>query len=152
MCSLTMKHTRVVSTKCTPGFACRAFSDTTLVCFIVNEHTTKCSRYMATNNENTKPGRNAPVTWRAFPCLDWKLFYMALLGAWLNYCLLKEMCHQHQFPKETYMVYVPSFMLSSLHSLGKLVLNNTKHIISISIVRFIITSNVEHVAGPVKCN
>ena len=45
MCSLTMKHTWVVSTKCTPGFACRAFSDTTLVCFIVNEHTTKCSRY-----------------------------------------------------------------------------------------------------------
>ena len=45
MCSLTMKHTRVVSTKCTPGFACRAFSDTTLVCFIVNEHTTKCSHY-----------------------------------------------------------------------------------------------------------
>ena len=41
-----MKHTRVVSTKCTPGFACRAFSDTTLVCFIVNEHTTKCSHYM----------------------------------------------------------------------------------------------------------
>ena len=41
-----MKHTRVVSTKCTPGFACRAFSDTTLVCFIVNEHTTKCSRYI----------------------------------------------------------------------------------------------------------
>ena len=40
-----MKHTRVVSTKCTPGFACRAFSDTTLVCSIVNEHTTKCSRY-----------------------------------------------------------------------------------------------------------
>ena len=40
-----MKHTRVVSTKCTPGFACRAFSDTTLVCFIVNEHTTKCSHY-----------------------------------------------------------------------------------------------------------
>ena len=40
-----MKHTQVVSTKCTPGFACRAFSDTTLVCFIVNEHTTKCSRY-----------------------------------------------------------------------------------------------------------
>ena len=45
VCSLTMKHTRVVSTECTPGFACRAFSDTTLVCFIVNEHTTKCSRY-----------------------------------------------------------------------------------------------------------
>ena len=43
-----MKHTRVVSTKCTPGFACRAFSDTTLVCFIVNEHTTKCSRFMNT--------------------------------------------------------------------------------------------------------
>ena len=41
-----MKHTRVVSTKCTPGFACRAFSDTTLVCFIVNEHTTKCSSYI----------------------------------------------------------------------------------------------------------
>ena len=41
-----MKHTRVVSTKCTPGFACRAFSDTTLVCFIVNEHTTKCSHYI----------------------------------------------------------------------------------------------------------
>ena len=40
-----MKHTRVVSTKCTPSFACRAFSDTTLVCFIVNDHTTKCSRY-----------------------------------------------------------------------------------------------------------
>ena len=40
-----MKHTRVVSTKCTPGFACRAFSDTTLVCFIVNEHIIKCSRY-----------------------------------------------------------------------------------------------------------
>ena len=41
-----MKQTRVVSTKCTPGFACRAFSDTTLVCFIVNERTTKCSRYI----------------------------------------------------------------------------------------------------------
>ena len=37
--------TRVVSTKCTPGFACRAFSDTTPVCFIVNEHTTKCSYF-----------------------------------------------------------------------------------------------------------
>ena len=47
VCSLTMKHTRVVSTKCTPGFACRAFSDTTLVCFIVNEHTTKCSHYIS---------------------------------------------------------------------------------------------------------
>ena len=46
MYSLTTKHTRVVSTKCTPGFACRAFSDTTLVCFIVNEHTTKCSHYI----------------------------------------------------------------------------------------------------------
>ena len=43
---LTLKHTRVVSTKCTPGFACRAYSDTTLVCFIVNEHTTKFSRYI----------------------------------------------------------------------------------------------------------
>ena len=42
---LTMKHTRVVSTKCTPSYACRAFRDTTLVCFIVNEHTTKCSHY-----------------------------------------------------------------------------------------------------------
>ena len=39
---------RVVSTKCTPGFACRAFSDTILVCFIVNEHTTKCSHYKDT--------------------------------------------------------------------------------------------------------
>ena len=38
-------HTRVVSIKCTPGFACRAFSATTRVCFIVNEHTTKCSHY-----------------------------------------------------------------------------------------------------------
>ena len=34
-----------MSIKCTPGFACCAFSDTTLVCFIVNEHTTKCSHY-----------------------------------------------------------------------------------------------------------
>ena len=34
-------------------FACRAFSDTTLVCFIVNEHTTKCSRY---NNTHMKTG------------------------------------------------------------------------------------------------
>ena len=30
--------TRVVSTKCTPGFACRAFSDTTLICFIFIEY------------------------------------------------------------------------------------------------------------------
>ena len=42
---LRVRDTRVVSTKCTPGFACCAFSDTTLVCFIVNEHTTKCSNY-----------------------------------------------------------------------------------------------------------
>ena len=50
-----MKHTRVVSTKCTPGFACRAFSDTTLVCFIVNEHTTKCSHYkLCSDYEFTK--------------------------------------------------------------------------------------------------
>ena len=41
----TICATRVMSTKCTPGFACRAFSDTTLVCFMVNEHTTKCSHY-----------------------------------------------------------------------------------------------------------
>ena len=45
-----MKHTRVVSTKYTPGFTCRAFSDTTLVCFIVNEHTTKCSHYKNKDN------------------------------------------------------------------------------------------------------
>ena len=48
-----MNHTRVVSTKYTPGFVCRAFSDTTLVCFIVNEHTTKCSHYMH-NRRNDK--------------------------------------------------------------------------------------------------
>ena len=40
-----MKHTRIVSTKCTPGFVCREFSYTTPVCFIVNEHTAKCFRY-----------------------------------------------------------------------------------------------------------
>ena len=62
VCSLTMKHTRVVSTKCTPSFACylatplscvslqlntqpNVFAiDTTLVYFIVNEHRTKYSR------------------------------------------------------------------------------------------------------------
>ena len=33
-----MKHTRVVSTKCSIGLAYRAFSDTTLVYFIVNGH------------------------------------------------------------------------------------------------------------------
>ena len=43
VCSLTMKHTRVVLTKCTPGFACRAFSDITLVCFIVNDYNMVCS-------------------------------------------------------------------------------------------------------------
>ena len=57
-----MKHTRVVSTKCTPGFACRAFSDTTLVCFIVNEHTTKCSHYILTS---TSVEWNIP---EVFPC------------------------------------------------------------------------------------
>ena len=36
----------MVSIKCTPGLACRAFNDTTLVCFIANEHTPKCSRSM----------------------------------------------------------------------------------------------------------
>ena len=57
-----MKHTRVVSTKCTPGFASRAFNDTTLVCFIVNEHTTKCSHYtnMHTTLTSIIPSR---VSW-----------------------------------------------------------------------------------------
>ena len=45
MCSLTVKHTQVVSTKCTPGFGSHAYSETILLCFIVNEHTTKCSHY-----------------------------------------------------------------------------------------------------------
>ena len=40
-----MKHTRAVSAECSSGFACHACSNITLVCFIVNEHTTKCSRY-----------------------------------------------------------------------------------------------------------
>ena len=41
-----MEHTRVVLLNARQAKkACRAFSDTTLVCFIVNEHTTKCSRY-----------------------------------------------------------------------------------------------------------
>ena len=40
----TLKHTPVVSTERTPDFACRAFSDTAL-CFSVNGHTTKFSRY-----------------------------------------------------------------------------------------------------------
>ena len=69
-----MKHTRVVSTKCTPGFACRAFSDTTLVCFIFNEHTTKCSRYINThvhkitkiaNYKRTATNKSKPLPWRA---------------------------------------------------------------------------------------
>ena len=34
---LIMKHTRVVSVKFIAGFACRVFTDTILVCFIVNE-------------------------------------------------------------------------------------------------------------------
>ena len=54
-----MKHTRVVSTKCTPGFACRTFSDTTLVCFIVNEHTTKCSHYTLLRVSATQHSPNA---------------------------------------------------------------------------------------------
>ena len=59
-----MKHTRVVSTKCTPGFACRAFSDTTLVCFIVNEHTTKCSRYRNIHQfREIDLLRNCPFVW-----------------------------------------------------------------------------------------
>ena len=40
-----MEHTRVVTTKYTPSVAYRAFNDTTLVCFIVNEHTVKCFLY-----------------------------------------------------------------------------------------------------------
>ena len=47
-----MKHTRVVS-KGTPGFACCAFNDTILVCFIVNEHTTKYSCYGITSDQTT---------------------------------------------------------------------------------------------------
>ena len=80
MCSLTTKHTRVVSIKCTPGFACRAFSDTTLACFIVNVYTTKCSPYNNTaiavvettpNFEHTKRHRRTTrcliwVIWRTF--------------------------------------------------------------------------------------
>ena len=59
-----MKHTRVVSTKCTAGFACRAFSDTTLVCFIVNEHTTKCSHYRGIHH-SFKRNQNEPYWyWR----------------------------------------------------------------------------------------
>ena len=60
--SASMKHTQVVSTKCTSGFTCRTFIDTTFVCSIVNEHTIKCSRYK--NNFTT----NAQdiIHWNAF--------------------------------------------------------------------------------------
>ena len=62
-----MKHTRVVSTKCTPGFAYRAFSDTTLVCFIVNEYTTKCSHYR--NNFNMcLLSHDDVIKCKHFPC------------------------------------------------------------------------------------
>ena len=46
LCSLTIKHTRLVFAERTPGFACRAFSDTSLLCFMVKEHTNKCSCYI----------------------------------------------------------------------------------------------------------
>ena len=49
LCSLTMKHTRMVSTKCTPGFACRAVSNTTLVpsvpAFIIHANL-RCKKYI----------------------------------------------------------------------------------------------------------
>ena len=38
VCPLTLTHNRLVSTNFTPGFVCRAFSDTTLVCYSVNVH------------------------------------------------------------------------------------------------------------------
>ena len=59
-----MKRTRVVSTKCTPGFACRAFSDTTLVCLIVNEHTTKCSPYSIKSGQWLE--QVYPILWRFY--------------------------------------------------------------------------------------
>ena len=61
------RSTWVVSTKCTPGFACRAFSDTTLVCFIVNEHTTKCSRY----NERHESGVTKCTRGEAWSGFSW---------------------------------------------------------------------------------
>ena len=72
-------HTRVVSTKCTPGFTCRAFSDTTLVCFIVNEHTTKCSHYIPfysnyVNLKDVHVGTTCryQTTWNHDDVIKWK--------------------------------------------------------------------------------
>ena len=84
MCSLTMKHTRVVSTKCTLGFACRAFSDTNLVWFIVNEHTTKCSHYILKSKNQTQGLCVMHHIWSSddpSTChfhLSWYIWYMML--------------------------------------------------------------------------
>ena len=48
MCSLTMKHTRVVSLNARQAKPGVHLVDTTRVCFIVNEHTTKCSCFYHT--------------------------------------------------------------------------------------------------------
>ena len=48
VCSLTMKHTRVVSLNARQAKPGVHLVDTTRVCFIVNEHTTKCSCFYHT--------------------------------------------------------------------------------------------------------
>ena len=79
-----MKHTRVVSTKCTPGFACRAFSDTTLVCFIVNETLFWCDeseREITWNNIYSLTHSNHAIM-RFWAIVSWPLrvFYNNGLG------------------------------------------------------------------------
>ena len=104
VCSLTMKHTRVVSTKCTPGFACLAFSGTTLVCFIVNEHTNKCSRY-----------RNIHMVYLWFVLLgviyiqgfNHNVLYIVWLEAWRGF--------EDQSVHEAHKPWVPSFSLCMVY-------------------------------------
>ena len=95
-----MKHTRVVSTKCTPGFACRAFSDTTLVCFIVNEHTTKCSRY-----SNTRPHKShwhdsdwptSLISYVWVLCIYIKVTRSMLGSNWTGFQRLKDLLALHK--------------------------------------------------------
>ena len=75
MCSLTMKHTRVVSTKCTPGFACRGAKNRNHIDGLVQERSNLIANALELRLSCTNPS----ILWR------WQTLLLCS-SYWMMFC------------------------------------------------------------------
>ena len=108
-----MKHTRVVSTKSTPGFASRAFGDTTLVSFII-AGTLGC---VFIDNETHESGVTKCTTGEAWSAFSWH--HSSVFNCqWTHNQVFLLLSHMLIWNAKSIFIYVKKYVSGFIWKLG----------------------------------